>query len=208
MVLLYPPASTGSDASGWQSDDQSASLMGIAQVNLSTETHPPSGLQLSTRAELLAAAPAQRDQCAHGIPAPAVGGQHHALRRLLSQLHHRHRRRAVAGLARPHLLNGDVAQVAVLSLFKIDAPQSAGEAVPASQGVAEYMNAVATNEPLDLSDAAFIAEAVEVAVETRLTTTTDTLASLAAAYYTEISVLVQMNSTAPLSGSVTVAGGR
>ena len=209
MVLLYPPASTGSDASGWQSDDQSASLMGIAQVNLSTETHPPSGLQLSTRAELLAAAPLP-----NVINAPTEflrllweasitrsGGFYLSYTTGIGG-------GQLAGLPDRIFSNGDVAQVAVLSLFKIDAPQSAGEAVPASQGVAEYMNAVATNEPLDLSDAAFIAEAVEVAVETRLTTTTDTLASLAAAYYTEISVLVQMNSTAPLSGSVTVAGGR
>lgn len=216
MVLLYPPASTGSNATGWQSDDQSVSngqavsLMGIGQVNLSTETHPPSGLLLDAQLALLATA-----------PLPNVINTPTEFLRLLWEASITRSGGfylsyttgiggggQLQGLPDRIFSNGDVAQVAVLSLYKVDAPHSASGMILAGQSVAEYMNVVATNEPLDLSDAAFIAEAVEVAAETRLTTAADTLASLAAAYYTDISVLVAMNSTAALNGSVTVAGGR
>jgi LysM repeat protein len=209
LLLLYPPSTTGSDSSGWQSDDQSVSLMGIGQINLSTETHPPSLLEDSASGHALSSSG----------PLPNVINKPTEFLRLLWEASITRSGgfflsyttgiggNQLDGLPDRIFASGDVAQVAVLALFNIGTSPAGASVVP-NQAVANYMNVLATNEALDLSDAALIAEAVEVTSQTRAVTAQDTLASLGAAYYTDLSVLLSMNPTAKLAGTVTVNGGR
>jgi LysM repeat protein len=197
MTLLYRPASTGSRVEGWQSDDQAVSLMGIGQVNLSTETRPPASLAGVVRETLPVSnvinTPTEFLRLLWEASITRQGGFYLSYTTGIGT-------NRLQGLPERLFGSGDVAEVSVLALFNVDSA--------VGQSVADYMNVVATNEQFDLSDAALIAEAVTVQVTTRPFSADDTLAGFAAEYYTDPSLIASMNQEAALAGVITVAGGR
>ncbi len=198
MTLLYPPATTGSNASGWQSDSPAASLMGISQVNLSTETRPPSA---NLTADAIGGSPTT----------PNVINTPNEFLRLLWEASITRSGgfylTSVTGIGSDKLSglpdhifdDSNTAAVAVLSLFNADAGLG--------QSITNYTNVLATNQPFDLSDAALVLLGVPVPVTTAKLTADDTLAALAEAYYTDPSLIASANPAAVLTGTVTVAGG-
>jgi hypothetical protein len=200
--LFYRPGATGSDAKGWQSDNPGFSLMGIVQTNLSTETRPPDGASA-----MAADAPRQYSN---------LIGEPEAFLRLLWEASITRQGgfyltystwtgidfQDIEGLPDHAFNDRNEAEVAVFALF------NRGSA--AGRDLANYMNAVVTNEPFDLSDAALVAEAVRTEVASpRAFTATDTIASYAASYYIGAGVLAEMNADAGFTTGlkVNVVGG-
>jgi LysM repeat protein len=198
VQILYRPATTGSDVKGWQMDAPDATLAGIAQVNLSTDTQP--GVTLTARAAIA------------GQPANLINPPLQFLRLLWEASITRQGgfylgystgigSDTIRGLPDHAFNDRGEAELAVLSLFTADAA--------VGQQLASYMNIAATNEPLDTSDAALIARAVVVAATTAPLAGNATLAAIAAAYYTGVDRVAALNASATLADGVTVtaAGG-
>lgn len=196
MTLLYHPATTGSQPAGWQSDSAANSLMGISQVNLSTETRPPS---------------TGRAMLGSGPDTPNLINTPNEFLRLLWEASITRSGgfylTSVTGIGSGNLSglpdrifdDSNTAAVAVLSTFRAD--QGEGQAIT------NYTNVLATNQALDLSDAALIALGVSVEVTTAALTAADTLQALADLYYTDASLIAESNPGAVLTGTVTLTGG-
>ena len=205
MVLLYPPQGSSSDVQGWQMDDPKTSLMGISQVNLSTETRPPTFSQASLEAmtdddtglgnvinlpteflRLLWEASITRQGGFYLSYISGIGGDSEGLP--------------------DHIFNDhNEADIAVLALFKSTGSEG--------QNVTNYMNSAATNQPLDLDNAALIAQVIPVETTSDKTAITvkpsDTLVDIAELFYMDPGLLVSLNLSTPLKTGVTitVAGG-
>jgi LysM repeat protein len=197
VQLMYRPATTGSDAKGWQMDDPAATLFGISQVNLSTETRPPPAARAMTAAPLpgnLINTPLEALRLIWEASITRQGGFYLSYTTGIGG-------DAVHGLPDHAFNDRGEAELAVLCLFTADAAEH--------QGVADYMNVAATNEPLDLSDAALVARAVIVDGVTAAIGAQATLRVLAAQYYTGVDQLAARNATAPLAAGATlrVTGG-
>jgi LysM repeat protein len=200
MQVLYQPASTGSDVKGWQMDAPEATLAGISQVNLSTETAPPSqrvmaGAGATGQPPNIINTPLDFLRLLWEASITRQGGFYLGYSTGLGT------GGAIQGLPDSTFNDRGEAQLAVLSLFVVDGGSG--------QQVASYMNVVATDEPLDTSDAAFVARAVLVDAQTDPLAGGATLATVAAAYYTGVDRLASANATAPLASNVavTAAGG-
>lgn len=198
--LLYRPPATGSNGNGWQSDDPAASLLGITQTNLSTETRPPDGVMAMS---------------ADTAPGNLIGTPNEILRLLWEASITRQ-----GGFYLNYTLNEDgelkglpdhafndrgEAEVAMLALFD-PAAETGGM-------LANYMNVVATDEPFDLSNASMIARAVPVSVPVNKSRDfvpgTDTLTSYAASCYMGVGVLAELNKAVAFNtgAMVVVEGG-
>lgn len=202
MALLYRPASTSSETNGWQSDNQATSLMGISQVNLSTETRPPTQLQaadfvLAATADLsnVINKPTEFLRLLWEASITRQGGFY------LSYMTAIGSSGGVKGLPDYIFDDRNTAEVSVLSLFKIDAGDG--------QLVSNYMNVAATNEQFDLSNGALIAVGIPTELNTPGLTPDATLSGLAVAYYTDPALIAERNADKPLTSaiSVTINGG-
>jgi len=206
VALFYHPSATGSQAKGWESDDAAASVMGITQTNLSTETRPP-----------IAGSPEAVGHAANKYP-NLIGTPNEFLRLLWEASI---TRQGGFYLTYTKGIGGDMkglpdhafndrgeAELAAFALFTRGAAD-------AGQTLTNYTNVVVTNEPFDLSHAALIVEAVPRAVTGRNFDPADTLASYASLYYSSPGILAQENSTVPFNAvdakaeslKVTVVGG-
>ena len=194
MSLLYRPASTSSQTSGWQSDDQTATLMGISQVNLSTETRPPQSL---TKMALGAAGvlsnvintPTEFLRLLWEASITRQGGFYLSYTTAIGSTD-------LKGLPDYIFDDRGTAQVSVLSLFKSDAGSA--------QLITNYMNVAATSEQFDLSNAALVAVGLPMVMDTAELTANDTLAGVAAMYYTDPALVAERNSDKALAGGITV----
>lgn len=195
VTLLYRPPGTGSDSNGWQSDDPAASLLGITQTNLSTETHPPDGVMaMSAETALgnLIGTPNEILRLLWEASITRQGGFY--LNYTLGE------DGKLKGLP-DHVFNDrGEAEIAMLALFD-PAAETGGM-------LANYMNVVTTNEPFDLSNASLIAEVVPVSVPVdksrNFVPGTDTLTSYAASYYMGVGVLAELNRAAAFNTGATV----
>lgn len=201
MQILYRPAATGSDPKGWQMDAPAATLAGISQVNLSTDTKPPGG---GERAALTLGAgptgniintPLELLRLLWEASITRQGGFYLGYSTGLGT------GGAIRGLPEHAWNDRGEAELAVLSLFTVDGQPG--------QSVTNYVNVVATNESLDTSDAALVAKTVMVATKTSPLAKSASLASVAAQYYTGPDLVATRNATVELSPGalVTVSGG-
>lgn len=191
LLVLYRPATTGSEVAGWQMENPAASLAGIAKVNLSTETRPPaqSGLRALALAE-------------NGFP-NLIGAPDELLRLLweasitrqggffLSYSQGLQAGGTLSGLP-DHVFNDSgEAELAVLALFAVDEGEG--------QAVGDWMNVLATNESFDASAAALVAAAV-LRREQTAPLSAVSLSGVAAAYYSRVDSLARLNAERPLRG--------
>ncbi|HTW83303.1 MAG TPA: LysM domain-containing protein [Candidatus Sulfotelmatobacter sp.] len=193
MLLLYPPSAAGSVQTGWQSGDPAVTLVGITQVNLSTETRPPTSL-----------AAARADARITGALGNVINGPTAFLRLLWEASITRqggfflayHDSRHDTGLPDSIFNDRGEANVAVLALY--NAVGAAG------QPFTNYVNVVATDEGFTLGDAAFVLETVRDPYRPPATTTGDTLAGMAARAYLDPATLIESNPDVTFRNGTTV----
>ncbi len=181
--LFYRPTSTSSQVAGWQSDDPATTLMGLSKTNLSTETRPPgSGVQAMAATGLtnLIGTPNEFLRLLWEASITRSGGFYLNYNTGIPS--------DLKGLPDHAFNDKGEAEVAVCALFAHGSADG--------QALANFMNVAATNESLDLSNAALVAEAVEVDVAApRVFQSSDTLRSYAESYYTGAGVLAELNPT-------------
>lgn len=185
VILSYPPNQTGDSTQGVQTDLSEKVTMGIAQVNLSTETHPP-----ANNVMLFAAG--------EEISGPGLLNQPSAFIRLLWEAcitrsggFYLYYYNAADNCGLPERIFNDKgeAELTLIVLYTKD-PAAAGQ-----NRLTNYMNAIVIGENLDTSRAVIFAQADPPATPpTKIPVTgKETLASLAYGYYSNVGDLARRN---------------
>ncbi len=183
LVLGYAPEQNGDGASGVQTDPPASVTMGIAQVDLSTDTRPASTslALMSTKTALLNSVP-EFITLLWEASITRSGGFY---------LYYYN---AADGVGLPDRIFNDKNE-ATLSLIVLYAKPPA----PAEQdAVASFMNAVAAGDSIDSANSVLFAQANPPAT-TIVPDANATLATMAYAYFSDIGDLAQLNSSLPLT---------
>lgn len=192
LALGYQPDQLGGAAEGMQTDPAAGLTFGIAQVNLSTETRPPSGLSAALVVQdetpglgLLNASKSEFIRLLWEASITRSGGFY---------LYY-YNAAAKGGLPDRIFNDRNEATLTLLVLY-------AQPMVEADQNqLTDFMNAVVTVESIDMSRAVVFAQAAPPSdpMPTIQVTAAGSLASVAYAYYSDVGDLAQANSQLQLA---------
>lgn len=198
LFVAYSVGGNAATPQGIQTDDPQFLTMGVAQVNMSTDTHP-SQLFLNQRLE---------DEALEAAPAMRLLNKPTGLLALLWEASitraggfYLYYYNAQSGAGLPNgIFNSD--QEATVRLVVLHA--NPGAAVPAQQNqVASYMNALATAQALDTSHAVLFAEAAPLPVQLKMSASRSwTLAALAEAYFDNVADVATNNKAHALKAGI------
>jgi LysM repeat protein len=183
LALGYSPDQTGDAPKGVQTDDAGKVTMGIAQVNLSTVTHPPTTMEAAMVAEGdslgLLNKPSEFLRLLWEASITRSGGFY---------LYYYN---PDAGSGLPDQIFNDKDEAAVTLIVLYSKPLSGAE----QNRLANYMNALATGESIDTSNAVVFAQADPPdEPPTRIEPgENDSLASIAYGYYADVGDLARAN---------------
>lgn len=186
VILGYPPDQTGDATEGVQTDPVNAVTMGVAQVNLSTETRPPvsvlgalavteeeaTGLGLLNR-------PSEFIRLLWEASITSAGGFY---------LYYYN---TVEGSGLPDRVFNDKGEAGLTLILLYARPSSETE----QNRLTDFMNAFATGESIDTSGAVVFAQADPPSNPPTMikSTENDTLASIAYGYYSNVADMAQAN---------------
>ncbi|MCU9952106.1 LysM peptidoglycan-binding domain-containing protein [Burkholderia sp. BKH01] len=188
LLVGYPPDGSSSAGEGVQTDAAANVTLGIAQVNLSTETRPPAGLAM---AAMLEKALEQPELTLLNPPSEFVRLLWEAsITRSSGFFLYYYDRASGRGLPEHAFNDRNEAALTLVVLY----------AKPASEAeqdcVASYMNAVATAETVGSVNAVLFAEAAPIPAT--VTAAAQTLAALAQAWFSDPADVAEANASAAL----------
>ncbi|MGC3028960.1 LysM peptidoglycan-binding domain-containing protein [Burkholderia sp. DN3021] len=188
LLVGYPPDGSSDAGQGVQTDGAANVTLGIAQVNLSTETRPPAGLAM---AAMLEKALEQPELTLLNPPSEFVRLLWEAsITRSSGFFLYYYDRASGRGLPDRVFNDRDEAALTLVVLYA----KPAGEAE--QDCVASYMNAVATTETIGSGNAVLFAEAAPIPAT--VTAAAQTLAALAQAWFSDPADIAEANASAAL----------